>query len=137
MSAAGAHGNPELKAALLCRRIVCDVTTSEHTLVDVVLALTAPSLPTVEALQVYVCLTGVAERLRLRIELGLMGTSDVVFRGELTVDSPDGVFPFQRVLAVASPTFPVTFAATGPYELRVYQAETLLGHMPLLVVRSP
>lgn len=132
-----ARETPQLKAALVCRRVVCDVMTSEHTLVDVVLALSAPAMPVVETFQVYVCLTGVAERLRLRVELGLAGASDVVFRGELTVDSPDGVFPFQRVLAVASPSFHVTFVAAGTYELRVYQAETMLGAMPLLVVDAP
>ena len=121
----------------MCRRIVCDVTTSEHTLVDVVLALTAPTLPIVETLQVYICLTGVAERLQLRVELGVAGAPEVAFRGQLVVDSPDGAFPFQRVLAVASPSFPVRFQAAGPYELRVYQGETLLGRMPLLVVNSP
>lgn len=125
---------PELKAALVCRRVLCDVTTSEHTLVDIVLALTAPTLPMTESLQVYVCLTEVAERLRLRIELGRAGTRDVVFRGELTVESQDGTFPYQGVLGVASPVFPVTFAVVGPYELRVYQAEILLGIMPVLVV---
>jgi hypothetical protein len=122
-----------LQSALLCRRVVCDVTTSEHTLVDVVLALTLPVLPAVEGLQAYVCLTGVAERLRLRLELGLVGASSWVFRGELTVDSPDSTFPYQRVLAVASPPFRVQFSAPGSYELRVYQADRLLGAMPLMV----
>jgi len=118
------------------RRIVCDVTTSEHTLVDVALALTAPALPVTESLQVYVCLTGVFEPLRLRIELGLAGARAPVFRGELAVDSPDRSFPFQRVLAVASPVFTATFTAAGPHELRVYQAGTLLGSMPVMVTIS-
>jgi hypothetical protein len=121
----GAEGAmPQLKAALLCRRIVCDVTTSEHTLVDIVLAVTARALPVTEALQVYVCLTGVAEPLRLRVELGPMGGAPV-FRRELAVDSPDRSFPFQRVLAVASPAFTATFTAAGLHELRVYQAGRL------------
>lgn len=126
---------PQLRAALLCRRILCDVTTSEHTLVDVVLAVAAPVLPVTETLQVYVCLAGVAEPLRLRIELGAVG-GEVVFRGELGVDSPDGSFPFQRVLAVASPPFAARFTTAGPHELRVYQAGRALGSMPLTVAMS-
>src|SRR5215470_7134437 len=117
---------PMLRTALLCRRALCDVTTSEHTLVDVVLALTPAALPAVETLQAYVCVTGVAERLRLRLELGLVGQPVAVFRGELTVDSTDATFPYQRVLAVASPPFRVQFAAAGSYELRVFLGELLL-----------
>src|SRR5437868_13563037 len=100
--AAAAGAIPQLKAALLCRRIVCDVTTSEHTLVDIVLALTARALPVVEALQVYVCLTGVAEPLRVRIELGPGGGAAGV-RGEPGRGSPDRRVPFPPVLAVAWP----------------------------------
>ena len=119
---------------MLCRRVVCDVTTSEHTLVDIVLALSVRELPVVEPLQVYLCLTGVAEALRLRVELGKVGEAEIVFRGELAVDSPDGTFPYQRVLGVASPPVRVRFGSAGHYELRVFQAAALLGTMPLLVV---
>lgn len=129
-------GSPELKTALICRRIVCDVTTGEHSLIDVVLALEAPALPLVEQLQIYVCLTGVAERLRLRLELRRVDAPERLFRGELVVDSPDGAFPFQRVLAVASPGFTVTFTTAGAHELQIYQADRLLGAMPLLVTTS-
>ncbi len=129
--------SPELRTALVCRRILCDVTTGEHSLIDIVLALTAPALPFVDQLQVYVCLTGVAERLRLRVEIGQEATQIIVFRGDLVVDSPDGTFPYQRVLAVASPSFMVTFTEAGNYYLRVYQAERLLGATPLLVAQSP
>ncbi len=124
---------PVLGALLMCRRAVCDVRTGTHTLVDVIVELTA-QLPGPAMFDIYLQLRRITGAAVLAIDVLGPGTDDdggetLLTTGTLTLGATarEGAGPPPPVLDVAIPNVAVMFERAGEHRLRLRCGDEVLG----------
>jgi len=132
---------PVLLGVVLCRRALCDAGTGMHTLVDVLLDVAVPSLPSPATFDVYLQLRGLTGVTTLVIEVvEAMSPGDLVVLATGTLalgaapSAPDT--PAPPSLGVAIPNVMATFTRPGEHRLRVRCGDESLGEHSFVVVAA-
>ncbi|MCR4316603.1 MAG: hypothetical protein NUW37_09675 [Planctomycetes bacterium] len=120
---------PNLKSLVICEKAIHDSMTCNHSLINVLLALSSPQFPVTVPLQIYLCLTEVRGTVELDIRLVKKAEDDILakFSAMITGDDP------LAYIGTASPTQVITFPSPGRYEFQIWCKDEFLKSQELII----